>query len=213
LTVQFDASGSVDMDGKIVSYAWDFGDGKSGNGEKVSYKYKNFGTYLHRLKLLMTADRQAYTREDLCNKWRQPVTDYNSGADLYRTGEASIIQVTVKGKDGTPRSGVKVTLKSTGGNLAPDSGNTDPSGQFSSSFTAQEGTYRISATATQTGISQGSGETTVKVSVKRPLTVEIVPYCVHRVKWDIKHQGIVKGIDGKPVSDAFVTLNLILTGR
>jgi len=100
-----------------------------------------------------------------------------------------------------------VTLKSTGGNLDPDSGNTDASGLFSSSFTAPEGTYRISAIAPQTGITQVSGETTVKVSVKKPLSVEIVS-----IPGSIGSNGtsnvkvIVKGSDGEPVSDAFVTL-------
>jgi len=57
LTVQFDASGSVDMDSMIVSYAWDFGDGKSNitKNVSVSYTYKNFGTYASSLKV--TDDR------------------------------------------------------------------------------------------------------------------------------------------------------------
>lgn len=208
LTVQFDASGSVDMDGTIVSYAWDFGDGKSGSGEKVSYTYKNFGTYPASIKV--TDDR------GLTGTYTTKITVTN-GVSLsltiipdpvsIGTGDASIINVIVKSKDGTPRSGVKVTLKSTGGNLAPDSGNTDPSGKFISSFTAPEGKYRISATAVQTGFSQGSGETTVRVSIKTPLSVEIVS-----IPGSIGSNGtsnikvIVKGSDGEPVSDAFVTL-------
>ncbi len=208
LTVQFDASGSVDMDGRIVSYTWDFGDGKSGSGEKLSYSYKNFGTYSASLKV--TDDRGQTgvysTKIIVTNGDSLPLTIIPNPVSIGME-EASIIQVTVKGKDGTPRSGVKVTLKSTGGNLATDSGNTDPSGQFSSSFTAPEGTYRISATAAQPGFSQGSGETTVKVSAKTPLSVEIVS-----IPASIGSNGtsnikvIVKGSDGKPVSNARVML-------
>ncbi len=35
-TVNFDATGSSDPDGKLVSYVWDFGDGTTGNGVKIS---------------------------------------------------------------------------------------------------------------------------------------------------------------------------------
>jgi PKD repeat protein len=208
LTVQFDASGSVDMDGMIVSYAWDFGDGKSGSGERVSYTYKNFGTFAASLKVTDNRGQTGIytTKIFVSNNPSLPLTIIPNPVSIG-TGEASIIQVTVKAKDGTPRSGIKVTLKSTGGNLAPDSGNTDNSGQFSSSFTAPEGTYRISAIAPQTGINQVSGETTVRVSVKNPLSVEIVS-----IPGSIGSNGtsnikvIVKGSDGEPVSDAFVTL-------
>ena len=42
--VQFDASGSSD-DGQIVSYVWNFGDGSSGAGVKVSHIYTVAGSY------------------------------------------------------------------------------------------------------------------------------------------------------------------------
>lgn len=43
--VNFNASGSTDPDGSIVSYQWDFGDGRSDSGETVTHKYKNAGTF------------------------------------------------------------------------------------------------------------------------------------------------------------------------
>jgi large repetitive protein len=39
-TCSFDAAGSKDSDGVITSYAWDFGDGKTGSGPAVSHTYK-----------------------------------------------------------------------------------------------------------------------------------------------------------------------------
>lgn len=45
LTVDFDASGSNDSDGNIVSYAWDFGDGSTGSGMTTSHNYAAAGTY------------------------------------------------------------------------------------------------------------------------------------------------------------------------
>ena len=44
-TCSFDASASKDPDGSIVSYAWDFGDGRTGSGVKPSHTYAKAGTY------------------------------------------------------------------------------------------------------------------------------------------------------------------------
>ena len=47
LTVKFDASASTYLDGQIISYEWDFGDGspKRQDAAKISYKYQKVGTY------------------------------------------------------------------------------------------------------------------------------------------------------------------------
>jgi len=45
LTVSFNASGSYDRDGKIVSYDWDFGDTNNGTGVIVNHTYSQNGTY------------------------------------------------------------------------------------------------------------------------------------------------------------------------
>jgi len=45
LNVSFNASGSYDSDGSIVSYEWDFGDGGSDTGVTTSHTYQNAGTY------------------------------------------------------------------------------------------------------------------------------------------------------------------------
>ena len=43
--VTFDASGSSDPDGTIVSYEWDFGDGSTGTDVLTSYTYGSAGTF------------------------------------------------------------------------------------------------------------------------------------------------------------------------
>ena len=45
LSVDFDGTGSSDVDGTIVSYAWNFGNGQSGSGATASTTYSIAGTY------------------------------------------------------------------------------------------------------------------------------------------------------------------------
>ncbi len=47
-TVLFDAS-DPKFDSKLVSYAWDFGDGSSGTGRSASHQYRDAGTFSVRL--------------------------------------------------------------------------------------------------------------------------------------------------------------------
>ncbi|MBE3114408.1 MAG: PKD domain-containing protein [Thermoplasmata archaeon] len=44
-TIVFDASGSVDPDGVIISYVWDFGDGATGAGKTSDHSYTKPGIY------------------------------------------------------------------------------------------------------------------------------------------------------------------------
>lgn len=53
----FDASESIDPDGSITYYAWDFGDGTEGKGEVVKHKYAEPGTYT--VKLIVTDNEYA----------------------------------------------------------------------------------------------------------------------------------------------------------
>lgn len=46
LRVAFDARSSYDPDGSIVSYRWDFGDGRRGTGRRVSHTYRQAGVYV-----------------------------------------------------------------------------------------------------------------------------------------------------------------------
>jgi chitodextrinase len=45
-TIVFDASGSIDPDGIIISYVWDFGDGTTGTGKTLDHSYTKPGIYL-----------------------------------------------------------------------------------------------------------------------------------------------------------------------
>ncbi|MGE5198045.1 MAG: PKD domain-containing protein [Rhodospirillaceae bacterium] len=53
--VTFDASLSSDSDGRIVSYAWNFGDGSQGSGMVVEHDFRDIGTFV--VTLTVTDDR------------------------------------------------------------------------------------------------------------------------------------------------------------
>jgi PKD repeat protein len=45
LSCNFDGAGSTDSDGTITAYAWNFGDGSSGNGVTAPHAYPELGSY------------------------------------------------------------------------------------------------------------------------------------------------------------------------
>ncbi|NOR15282.1 MAG: PKD domain-containing protein, partial [Candidatus Aminicenantes bacterium] len=49
LTVAFDASESEDVDGEIISYRWEYGDGAIDDGVQVTHVYENGGDYIAKL--------------------------------------------------------------------------------------------------------------------------------------------------------------------
>lgn len=49
--VRFDGTGSTDGDGTIAAYSWDFGDGKTASGARVSHTYVDAGNYSVRLRV------------------------------------------------------------------------------------------------------------------------------------------------------------------
>ncbi|MQY04004.1 LamG-like jellyroll fold domain-containing protein [Actinomadura macrotermitis] len=57
LDCAFDAAASADADGTVASYAWDFGDGRTGTGAKPAHAYTEAGTY--QVRLTVTDDRGA----------------------------------------------------------------------------------------------------------------------------------------------------------
>ena len=57
LLVSVDASASIDVDGTLISYVWDFGDGTSGNGVTASHTYTFAGTYT--IQLIVIDDQGA----------------------------------------------------------------------------------------------------------------------------------------------------------
>jgi VCBS repeat-containing protein len=57
ISLQFNGSGSSDMDGTITSYDWEFGDGSSGSGPNPTHIYTNVGVFS--VVLTVTDDGEA----------------------------------------------------------------------------------------------------------------------------------------------------------
>lgn len=49
--IELDATGSVDSDGRIAAYEWDFGDGETGTGPTVEHHWREPGTYTVRVRV------------------------------------------------------------------------------------------------------------------------------------------------------------------
>lgn len=88
-TVTFDGSGSRDPDGRIVRYEWDFGDGGTASGERVSHVYALPGNY--RVVLSVTDDsgtRTATTRDTTTATINEfPIADMGWWRNVVAPGE------------------------------------------------------------------------------------------------------------------------------
>jgi len=120
--IYFDASGSYDSDGVIVSYFWDFGDGTNASGVVVDHAYADDGTYTVTLRV---TDNDGATATATATKMvlnRPPVALFTESATVVYTGEViafnasssydpdgSIVNYFWSLGDGTNATGVTVT--------------------------------------------------------------------------------------------------------
>ena len=89
--VVFDASKSKDPDGKIILFAWDFGDGQTGAGEKITHTYRTPGTYTVHLKVTDDSGTIRNVAEDatLVTVNALPVAD--AGFDLVTSPGETVV--------------------------------------------------------------------------------------------------------------------------
>lgn len=95
-TIAFDATPSADVDevnGDVLTYAWDFRDGTLGTGEKVTHKYNAPGTYA--VELTVT-DRFGATAKKLIDVVVARPTNTAGGTPLPGTG-ANVIGLAAVG--------------------------------------------------------------------------------------------------------------------
>lgn len=78
LNMEFNGSASYDLDGSIVSYNWDFGDGTYGTGEITYHTYADAGTYYAKLT---TIDNNGATAFDSVAR----VIEYKEDVEISKT--------------------------------------------------------------------------------------------------------------------------------
>ena len=80
--VKFDGSGSKDIDGKIVLYSWDFGDGNNGSGAKPTHSYQQAGLYDVKLTVTDDSETSCSTGEGSCQVRVNALPVASAGPDV-----------------------------------------------------------------------------------------------------------------------------------
>jgi PKD repeat protein len=83
---QFDGSGSVDQDGQIVSYEWDFKDGDIVKGKIVKHKFSRVGIFLVKLTVTDNSGLQSYVEKELEVRGHNPVAAFVADNTVGDTG-------------------------------------------------------------------------------------------------------------------------------
>jgi PKD repeat protein len=168
-TCDFDASASYDLDGSIVSYDWDFGDGTTGSGIAASHTYVDDGTYP--VDLTVTDDLGASGTDS------QSVSVGSGGGDTMHVG--SLVG------EGTPfrkdrwAANVTITIHDQAHASLPNATVT--------------GLWSNGATGSAECTTDGSGQCTVakgnlKLSVGSvTFTVTDVTHATHSYSWEENH--------------------------
>lgn len=88
--IAFDAGKSVDPDGRIVSYQWDFGDGSMAAGRAVRHQYAKPGLYTARLTVTDDSGSNCAVGEDTLSVFvnAAPIADAGKDADIMIGGAA-----------------------------------------------------------------------------------------------------------------------------
>lgn len=124
-TCSFDASASKDADGSIVSYAWKYGDGTSGEGVKPSHTYDKAGKYDVTLTVTDDSGKSASVTKNVSAGVKPPVgepptagfsvscwyevCDFNAGQSTDKDNDIA----SYAWKFGDGKTGTGVTAKNT----------------------------------------------------------------------------------------------------
>jgi PKD repeat protein len=87
-TVSFDASESYDIDGTIVSYSWDFGDGTTATGVSVQHDYSQDETYTVSLTVTDDDGATGTTSSTITVLNSPPVASFTESAETVSTDES-----------------------------------------------------------------------------------------------------------------------------
>jgi len=156
-TIHFNASNSYDLDGSIVSYFWDFGDGTNASGLTVSHAYVDNGIYT---VTLTVTDNEGATGTTTATKTvlnRPPVASFTESATVVLTGEV----IHFNASTSYDPDGVIVSYFWDFGD------NTNASGATASHAYSNDGKYVVTLTVTDDDSATASA-TSTKTVLNRP---------------------------------------------
>ncbi len=102
-TVVFDGTTSAD-DGRITSYAWDFGDGNTGTGATPSHSFAAVGSYLITLIVTDNVGFTDTTSHTVIVTNLPPTVSFTESASTVPTGTSITLTITAADPDGTVSS-------------------------------------------------------------------------------------------------------------
>ncbi len=139
LTVQFDTSASVDPDGTIESFDWDFGDGETGTGANPSHEYVLPGTYTATLTVTDDDGESDFTTVTIVVNPNQAPTAVANSTSVFGPSPFTVVF------DGSTSTDPDGTLES----YAWDFGDGETSDEISPSHTFTDpGAYTVTLTVT-----------------------------------------------------------------
>jgi len=120
--VTFNATDSYDLDGQIVSYFWNFGDGDTGTGNVTTHSYADNGTYTVTLTITDNDGLNDTALDTITVQNRPPIAQFTESAETVDTGvviyfnasdsydlDGSIVSYFWDFNDGTNATGMTVT--------------------------------------------------------------------------------------------------------
>jgi PKD repeat protein len=99
--VTFDGTASYDLDGTVVSYSWDFGDGRTGTGSIAAHSYNLARTYTVTLTVTDNGGVTGSTTSQVTIGDRPPVVSFTPSPSTANTGQSIMLSITVSDPDGT----------------------------------------------------------------------------------------------------------------
>ncbi len=161
--IAFSADASVDRDGTLIDYAWDFGDGATGSGVGASHAYSAAGLYTVRLTISDDSKTRSATASDeiLVRVNDRPV------ADAGRRQHVAIGEETFfDGGASTDRDGFLTAYVWDFGDGETSAASRD---RRASHAYAAPGTYTVRLTVTDnSGVGNASASDTLEITVNDP---------------------------------------------
>lgn len=158
--IVIDAEDSYDPDGRIITYAWDFGDGKTGTGEKIVHSYAEPDFYTVRLSVTDDSKTPCSKTHDEKEVWINRTPAVSLGKDKWvAQGE----KVSFSGENSLDSDGKIISYEWDFGD------GTQKKGLHTDHVFSDPGKYRVRLTVTDdSGVKNASSSDSITVHVNHP---------------------------------------------